>query len=119
MILPHPDLAACSMCRAKQFSSEIYYTYLVVRPEAKLVLRFSHIVVMWDVCHYAAGCRIPYIVNEQILMYETLGVYLPLSLTSGTKSLVMSIYIQAININAEYMKHVISGLRTDCKKKDI
>lgn len=119
MILPHPDLAACIMCRAKQFSSEIYYTYLVVRPEAKLVLRFSHIVVVWDVRHYAAGPRFPCIVNEQILIYETRDVYLPLSLKSGTKSLVMSICIPSININAEYLKHVINGLRTDCKKKDI
>lgn len=119
MILPHPDLAACSMCSAKQISSEIYYTYLVDRPEAKLVLRFSHIAVVWDVCHYTAGRRFPYIVNEQIFMYETLDAYHPLSLTSGTKSLVLSIYMQAVNINTEYLKHAINGLRTDCKKKDI
>jgi len=46
MILPQLDLSACSMYTAKQFSSEIYFTRVVVRPEAKLVLRFSHIVVV-------------------------------------------------------------------------
>jgi len=54
MILPQLELSACSVCTAKQFSSENYYTRLVVRPEAKLVLRFSHIVVVLgrvSLCH--------------------------------------------------------------------
>ena len=75
--------------------------------------------VVWDVCHYVTGRRFPYTVKEQILMYETLDAYLALSLTSSTKCLLLSICIQAINMNAECLKHVISGLRTDCKKKDI
>ena len=53
MILPQLD-TCMQHVRSKTVSSEICYTHLVVRPEAKLVLRFSHIVVVLGrvlLCH--------------------------------------------------------------------